>query len=178
MRRLLRILAPAALALLAAIPNASAAANEQFIQIALWHPVQIFPAETSIRGVRLNLLYGVNKELRGLDVGLVNRNTGLVKGLQHGVVGMAESDFLGWQDNIVANLTDGKMTGLQSGAYNQTAQGEGVQWGFVNVADSFHGFQFGLLNKTNTMEGLQVGLVNIISKAPSHPILPIVNWSF
>ena len=45
------------------------------IQLALWEPVQIFPEEDEIAGIRLNLLYGSIRSMIGVDVGLVNRTT-------------------------------------------------------------------------------------------------------
>ena len=50
-------------------------ADDKIIQLALFNPVQIFPEENSITGVRLNLLYGSNASVTGLDVGVVNRTT-------------------------------------------------------------------------------------------------------
>lgn len=148
------------------------------IQIALWSPAQIYPEETSILGARLNILYGVNRNVTGFDVGLINRTTGMMTGYQLGIIGVTEGGFLGWQDNVLANLARGKFVGLQTGVLNQAESGRGIQWGLVNVSDSFEGFQLGLVNKTDTLNGLQVGVLNVISKADSHPILPLINWSF
>jgi len=156
---------------------ADVGADEKPVQLALFDPAQVFPNDTSVRGVRLNLLYGYNQDMVGLDLGLVNRTAGVTKGLQHGGVGLVESDFVGWQDNFV-NVTKGSFQGLQSGAFNSVGSGEGVQFGVLNVADHVHGLQLGLLNVTNTLEGLQIGLLNVASGKESLPVLPIVNWSF
>ena len=46
-----------------------------------------------------------NVAVRGLDVGVVNHSTGGVsKGLQYGLVGVTEGAFLGWQNNLLANI--------------------------------------------------------------------------
>ena len=141
-----------------------AMAEEKPIQLALFNPVQIFPEATEIKGVRLSLFYGKNVSVTGLDWGLVNHTTtGPFLGVQFGGVGLADSDFTGWQDCWV-NVTKGKM--------------EGMQWGLVNYAGHASGFQLGLVNYAVTMHGLQIGLVNIIKQGGQFPFFPIVNWSF
>ena len=148
------------------------------IQLALVAPVQLVGADRSITGLRLNLIYGVNTSVVGLDVGLVNRNTaGVSKGLQYGIVNLVEADFTGWQDGGV-NITRGAFEGLQSGAVNSAGSGRGLQWGVVNISDSFNGLQLGLVNYAENMHGLQIGLVNIIKQNGAFPVFPIVNWSF
>lgn len=139
-------------------------AQNRPIQLALVTPIQIFPEDDSITGVRLNLLYGRNVSVSGLDLGLVNHTTtGMFKGWQHGLVGIADTDFMGWQDCGV-NITNGRC--------------EGLQWGVVNYANEMSGFQLGLVNYARSMKGLQVGLVNIIRQGGQFPVFPIVNWSF
>ncbi len=134
------------------------------IQISLVAPVQIFPERYSITGLRLNLIYGRNVSVTGLDVGLVNHTTtGKFKGLQYGLVGLADSDCAGWQDNVV-NITNGKF--------------EGFQYGFVNYAGNMNGFQLGFVNYAQTAKGLQIGLINIIRQGGLFPVFPIINWSF
>ena len=149
------------IALLAAAP---ALAQNKPIQLALVTPIQIFPEETPIVGLRLNLLYGRNVSVSGLDLGLVNHTTtGLSKGWQRGLVGLNDADFLGFQDCGV-NVTKGRC--------------EGLQWGVVNYAGEMSGLQLGLVNYTMAMKGLQIGLVNIIKQGGQFPVFPIVNWSF
>ncbi|MEE9358684.1 MAG: hypothetical protein V3U62_10540, partial [Sedimenticolaceae bacterium] len=102
-------------------------AQDKPIQLSLLAPIQIFPEDNSISGVRLSLIYGRNASVTGLDWGLVNHTTtGLSKGVQFGFVGLVDSDFVGWQDNTV-NVVKGNFEGFQSG--------------FVNYANYAHGFQ-------------------------------------
>ena len=156
------VLALAALALIFVTPVQ--AQQNRPIQIALITPAQIFPEEDPISGIRLNLIYGRNVSVTGLDLGLINHTTtGMTKGLQFGLVGLADTDFLGWQDNWV-NVTKGKF--------------EGFQWGAVNYSLDMNGFQLGVVNYAESMHGLQVGLVNIIRVGGVLPVLPIINWSF
>lgn len=140
------------------------AAQEKPIQLALFAPIQIVPEETPVKGVRLSLIYGRNTKVTGLDWGLISHTTsGLSKGAQFGLVGLADADFLGFQNSVV-NITKGNF--------------EGFQWGAVNYANHASGFQLGFVNYAVTMEGLQIGLVNIIKKGGQFPVFPFINWSF
>ncbi len=139
-------------------------AQSRPIQLSLVTPIQIFPESDTIAGLRLNLLYGRNVSVTGLDIGLVNHvTTGSFIGLQHGLVNVVDSDFMGWQHGGV-NVTQGRC--------------EGLQWGFVNYTNEMSGVQFGFVNYAKTMKGLQIGLVNIIKQGGQFPVFPIVNWSF
>jgi len=139
-------------------------AQNKPIQLALVTPIQIFPEDTPIGGVRLNLLYGRNVKVSGIDLGLVNHTTtGMSVGWQYGLVGVNDADFLGFQDCVV-NVTKGRC--------------EGLQWGFVNYTGEMSGLQLGFVNYAVTMKGLQIGLVNIIKQGGQFPVFPIVNWSF
>jgi hypothetical protein len=134
------------------------------IQLSLFPPIQLVPEGNAISGIRLNLPYGRNTSVTGLDWGLVGHSTsGVSKGVQIGLVGLVDADFTGWQSNF-ANFTKGKF--------------EGFQWGFVNYAGHASGFQLGFVNYAVSMKGLQIGLVNIIKQGGQFPIFPIVNWSF
>ena len=152
---------------LMAIPALSTQALAQQskpIQLSLFTPVQIFNENVPISGIRLSLIYGRSVSVTGLDWGLVNHTTtGKFTGVQFGAVGIADTDFKGWQDNWV-NVVKGDF--------------EGFQWGAVNVAHYANGFQLGLVNYAGSMKGLQIGLVNIIDQGGQFPVFPIVNWSF
>ena len=153
----------------------AAAEGSSPIQISLVAPVQIIKADKSVSGLRLNLIYGRNVDVTGLDWGLVNHDTGNGFAWQDGVVNIVEKNFTGWQDGAV-NLTRGEFTGFQSGWFNQTDTANGVAFGLVNVSKHMHGLQIGVFNMTETMHGLQIGVGNVIQKGKI-PILPIVNWS-
>lgn len=147
-------------------------------QLALFNPAQVRPEDTSIFLLRFNLIYGKNVSVKGLDIGIANHCTGgISKGLQWGIVGFIEGDFIGWQDQFV-NIVGGTFTGLQSGFYNDLDNGEAFQLGVINRARSVSGFQLGLVNYTEGMYGLQIGLINFIQDKDKFPVLPIVNWSF
>jgi len=148
------------------------------IQIALFNPAQIFNESIGIKGVRLNLLYGRNVFVRGIDVGLVNTcGSGESVGLQWGILGFVEGDFLGIQLNAF-NMTQDEFSGIQWGIYNDVGDGEALQFGLVNTAKNMRGLQVGFVNYTETMYGLQIGLVNIIRRKETLPVFVLVNWSF
>lgn len=153
----------AAIVLIAFTPTAHARESKP-IQLSLLAPVQLFPESTPITGLRLNLLYGRNTSVTGIDLGLVNHTTtGKFVGVQWGLVGIVDTDFLGWQNNWV-NVTKRDF--------------EGFQWGLVNVVGNGNGFMLGFVNYAKTMKGLQIGLVNVIKQGGQFPVFPIVNWSF
>lgn len=146
------------------ISPAEGNSKERLVQLSVINPVQLFPEEDSVTGLRFNLIYGKNTAVTGLDIGLVNHtSSGTMAGLQYGLVGIADSDFVGWQDNSV-NVVRGFC--------------KGMQWGVVNYAREMKGFQLGLVNYTWNMEGLQLGLINVIREGAFLPVLPLLNWSF
>lgn len=134
------------------------------INVALFDPIQIYPESTSISGLSINLIYGKNVSVSGLDWGLVNAvGEGGFKGVQWGI----------------ANIADGNSIGMQGGLVNLAQKSvEGFQYGWVNWADHVSGFQLGLVNYAGTMKGLQIGIINIIKTGGQFPVFPIINWSF
>ena len=143
---------------------AAAVAQERPFQLALVTPIQIFSEDVSITGLRLNLLYGRNQTVTGVDLGLVNHTkSGDSKGIQWGFVNLTDANFTGLQDGWV-NITKGDF--------------EGLQWGFVNYVNHGNGLMIGFVNYAMSMKGLQIGLVNFIRQGGQFPVFPIVNWSF
>ena len=97
-----RALAASAIGILTLLGSpATACAAERPIQVSIFTPAQLVPEEDGVRGLRLNLIYGRNKSVQGIDVGFVNRLTsGQSRGLQIGLVGMVDVDFCGAQLNV------------------------------------------------------------------------------
>ncbi len=108
MRRLV-VLALAVCTCFAASP--SFAAGGKPIQLALFAPAQLVPEGESVSGLRLNVIYGVNQDVQGLDLGLINHVRGTGFSWQWGGVGFVEGNFTGFQDNVI-NITKGEFTGL------------------------------------------------------------------
>jgi len=138
-------------------------AKKHPIQLAIFTPIQLFPAQDNISGLRLSLLYTKNASVSGLDWGFVTRTTNMSKGVQTGFVSIADARFVGFQYSWV-NVCKTDF--------------EGFQWGIVNYAHYCNGFQLGLVNYAGKMKGLQVGLVNVIKQGGKFPVFPIVNWTF
>jgi len=80
--------------------NIRVPAQEKPAQIALFNPVQIFPENTSIAGLRINLIYGKNASVTGLDWEFINSTTGVQKGVQFGFVNLVDGGFSGWQEGL------------------------------------------------------------------------------
>ncbi|MBZ0268714.1 hypothetical protein K8I85_11200 [bacterium] len=168
------------LAAVFALPASAARAEQHAFNVALFSPAQIFPPTDDVRGLRLNLLYGRNVNVSGVELGAVaGYVTGDFRGLQWQPVNLVDGDFTGWQTGWLFSQTRGDFLGLQSSAVNFAGgHTEGLQLGVVNVTDSMSGLQLGLVNIAERTDGLQIGLVNVIKSKESLPVLPIVNWTF
>ena len=149
------------------------------INLALWNPIQIYDENMSIKGVRLNILWGKNKNVTGLDIGIANGASGVFKGVQWGAVLNIAGEMYGWQTSFF-NISEGTTKGLQGprAIYNQMEEGTAVQIGLVNKAESIKGFQLGVMNITNNLHGLQIALLNVVLGREKWKYLPIVSWSF
>ena len=149
------------------------------VQVSIINPVQLFNEDASIKGIRFNLLYGKNRTMHGLDVGLVNQvGEGSFKGMQYGFANITDASAKGLQLGVV-NFNKGSMTGLQWGGVNTTKEMKGFQYGVVNHAGTMRGFQLGFVNYAEVMDkGLQIGLINIIREGGKFPVFPVINWSF
>jgi len=162
---------------------APVAAQENPFQIALIGPtMQLVDDAADIQGFRLNLIYGVNRNMTGLDLGLINHTRGHMTGVGFGLVNVADDGFSGWQSGAV-NVAGGEFTGLQWSPWtvlslaNFVEAGEGAQIAVAfNRAQYLRGFQLSLVNVAEDMYGVQVGLINIIRSKPDLWILPLFNW--
>lgn len=154
-----------------------------------------FPGEHwDVGPVRINLISGRNRDVYGLDIGLIGNMVeeefagvqvaGFFNRIGHsdGAVQLAcifnrcERGLSGLQVAL-ANSDDGELDGLQIGAFNRAAVLDGMQLGIVNIIDSGDGVQIGLINSARELDGLQIGLVNIIRDS-TMPFFPVVNFAF
>ena len=168
-----RLLLSATLALSVATPLAA----QSPIQLALFNPIQIVKQDKAVKGLRFDLIYGVNSMVTGLDLGLVNMSTGTGHnaGIQFGGVSMVKGSFTGWQSNLFSS-TEGRFVGLQTGLISMSHESQGLQWSGVNSAWNHHGLQLAVVNYARQINGVQIGLVNIIKTGGQFPVFPIVNW--
>lgn len=176
------------------------------LQVSLVHPVQLFSKTTPVQGLRINLIYGVNEKVDGMDWGLVNRVTQESKGMQLGALPFGGAnitkDLQGLQFAGLGagmNVADGEAAGLQVAGllagFNKAHNITGVQLAAfigINVADDMRGaqiafvcnravtaqgLQIGMVNVCERMQGIQIGLVNIIREGRL-PVFPILNAQF
>lgn len=140
------------------IPFSAFSAEWTPLQVSLIHPVQVFPKETKVQGLRINLLYGVNDEMAGIDLGLVNRTMGTTQGLQLGAF-----PFGGF--NITEDLEGIQFAGFYGGANIANKDVSGVQisgvWAGANFANGdVSGLQvagiIGGINKAGNLDGIQI----------------------
>jgi hypothetical protein len=145
-------------------------------QIGIWGPkVQIFPEQTRVVGLRLNLACSDNRDMTGLDLGLVGK-AGRMDAIQINLANLVDEEFNGIGVGLFNQV--GSVAGLQAGLFNNVAHDmSGFQLGLFNVADDATGFQIGLVNRTVSMRGVQIGLVNLIEDGPV-TFFPILNASF
>lgn len=127
------------------VPGMAAAKSP--VQVAIWHPIQYIDDDESIGRFRFCLLYGVNKDVTGVDVSpLAARTTGNQLGLQLAMYAEVDGDLSGWQGGGVARV-GGTLRGVQHGfLFNEAGDVRGVQISLINRADSLDGAQIGLLN--------------------------------
>jgi hypothetical protein len=162
------------LAVLAATP--ALAMEMTPFQIGFWGAnAQLFPAETKVMGLRLNLAMSDNQDVMGFDVGLVSR-AGRMDAFQLNLMNRVQAEFNGISAGLF-NQT-GSMSGVQMGLFNQVMHDvNGFQLGLFNMADDVTGFQLGLINRTVSLRGIQLGLINLVEQGPL-TFFPLVNAAF
>ncbi|MCH8474661.1 MAG: hypothetical protein LAT55_05470 [Opitutales bacterium] len=170
--------------------------SEKGFEAALFHPVQIHDENTSITGVRLNVFYAINQDVKGVDLGFIGlgRTRGDQVGISWNFIGsIVEGDMVGWQTGLYTdvygdftglkggfiNIQRGDMVGWQSGVVNFAhSEFKGLQTGFYNSAADMRGLQFGVVNYAENLHGLQIGLANINASGDPLYFFPFVNFSF
>lgn len=180
-----------------AIACVAARADVPF-QFGFWAPdLQTAPVTEDVRGLRIDVLYGENRNVSGVDLGLVNSTTGdfvgfgwapganLVDGSAAGVqwswiYSHTAGEFTGWQTAIVSRIGGHGSCGLQTGWVTlNESDFTGAQIGLFNKAETLKGLQLGLVNWAERLDGgLQIGLVNYAANSDLCQVLPIVNWQF
>ncbi len=150
------------------------------LQLSLAAPAQLVPKESEICGARINLLWGDNKAVWGIDAGLVNGAGKLggieIGGLVNQLKGIDETPMRSWgfqaaglvNTNVKAPFTGIQVAGLVND--HNDASFAGLQAaGLVNDNDrsSFGGIQVALLSNQNfqsEVTGVQLALFNHAQK--------------
>ncbi len=140
----------------------------------IYQPVQLFNDYTNIYGMRLSLFMTENKDVYGLDAGLVclSRNS---YGIQASMINMVDKDSDGLIFGLF-NSAGNRLFGGQVGFYNQSGMNyfdktirknctsRGVQIGWMNhVQAIFKGCQLGIGNISDSyFSGVQIGFGNFV----------------
>jgi hypothetical protein len=171
----------AALLLVALLAGAGDAASQtpSFtpLQISVLPVAQIFREDLPVRGIRLNLVYGRQQWVTGLDAGFFNEVRQDMSGLGVGIVNLSYGDASGVQ-LALTNSVDGRFRGLQTALANVN-EGDlsGIQLGGLNVTEDGSGMQLGLWNRASSLKGVQLGLININANG-FLPFFPFINFGF
>jgi len=173
------------------------------LSVGLVPPLEFPPNDFNIVGARISLIYGKQRDVFGLDLGLVGNTTdGSFGGTAFsGVFNYNKGDVtvLGLQAaggvNINANKThvyglqlaglaninnaESSVTGLQLALANvsEHTQVYGFQVGVYNRAQDVYGFQIGLVNVATNLHGVQIGLLNF-NRTGLLAVSPILNVGF
>ena len=146
-------------------------------QLSIWAPkLQLVPPEIAISGLKLNLPYGGNNNVTGLDLGFfsINGNTNAI--LQVNLFNRTDEDFIGCQVGLI-NLS-GNSSGVNVGLLNSAeSMSSGLTIGLVNTSLEPRGVQSGIVNYTEFLTGFQIGIANIVTKS-TVPFFPIINFCF
>ena len=155
---------------------ASAAPSWTPFQLGIAGPAcQLFPEETAVTGLRLNLAASRNDSVTGIDAGLVSVG-GDIQAVRVNLVNLADYHFSGVEVGLFNR--EEALSGLSIGLFNAIdGDGSGIQIGVFNKANVMTGLQIGLFNQAITMRGLQIGLVNLIDDGPL-TFFPVINMAF
>jgi len=147
------------------------------LQVSLAPPAQIHREDVPVRGLRLNVVYGVQQRVFGLDAGLFNEVGENLSGVGIGILNIARKDATGFQAGA-ANTVSGDFRGLQVafGNYNE-GNLTGAQIGAGNVTEGGFGLQVGVFNQATSLKGVQIGLFNV-NENGFLPFFPIINFGF
>lgn len=147
------------------------------LQLTLFTPIQVFAENYDVYGLRLNLIYGVNQNLRGLDLGMFNVGRGLMEGVQLGI-GNRVAGLAGAQIGLLNSAGESEGGAFQLGLFNHAGEYAGLQLGPINFARDVNGAQIGIINICETTAGVQIGVINIISQSDFLVFCPLINAQF
>jgi hypothetical protein len=126
-------------------------------------PAQYPSARANIYGLRLSLPMSINKDVCGLDLGVVGLTSGGIYGLQVTPFNWSDGGANGMQIAGLANVIDNNAIAMQVAPFNMVRGDAAVaQIGVFNYAISYIGLQMGVLNWNCTqLTGSQIGAINV-----------------
>ena len=137
-------------------------------QFAFFSPLQVFPDYFNVYGLRLNLPYGSNNTIYGLDVGFAN-TCDTQYGLNVAVfLSRRKTAMYGISFAGIFSISQGDDIGLSmAGFYNETGTIRGLQTALLcNQTKHVKGVQLGLYNYAREMDGVQIGILNYCKAQP------------
>ena len=151
-----------------------------------------YPDNQNVRGFRFNLLYGDHENVRGLDLGFVNK-TKTFHGVQTTLgfgVNIVTEEMRGLQFNI-AGFNYAKKGGYQLGLFTMNIAEEaklqlsflnwsksvGSQFSLLNVATDDAVYQFSLLGNYAGRADFQFALTANIADSEAQQISPLGNYA-
>ena len=155
--------------------------NSTPFQLGFFYPAQLHPQDYSVDGLRWDIIYGVNDDVKGIDFGIVNKSFGSAHGLELGAVDLVDKgfggvqlglfndvkrDFKGVQLGLIANVTGRSCEGFQAAVF------------YNDAAEEMHGLQLGLINHTGSLQGIQLGLLNFNDDTRYLGFFPFINAAF
>src|SRR5574344_1522394 len=138
------------LVILCAFAAAASIARADVAEFSLFAPAQTAAVASDITGLRLDLVYGANRDMYGLDLGVAGKTSG---------------DAIGIQVEVGVNRVEGDASGTQAALCMNSVlkNAYGVQWayGVNHVGGNFSGYQDGIYNRVEgTARGLEIGVVS------------------
>ena len=165
-------------ALVVAFAGAAASAFDTTpLQLSIWPPrLQVVPDYIDVSGIKLNLPFGGNQTIVGLDAGIASTSH-KTSALQVNLLNRVHEEYAGLQVGLL-NQT-GNSSGVQIGVLMNATDSiaKGIQIGLINTSLEMSGLQIGLINYTEFMTGFQIGVINIIRESII-PFFPIINFCF
>ena len=151
------------------------------VEINLVPSVQLHPTNYSVQSFRWDIIYGVNEDVQGLDLGFVNYAYGGEHGVELGLFNQVDKDFGGLQLSLL-NQVKRHAKGVQIGAL---ANVDGLSFDGLQAAvfyngteEQMHGLQVGLINHAGSLYGIQIGLLNFSDDSKYVGFLPFINAAF
>lgn len=174
MKKLASVILFSALLAVAVLPAAALDCTPVQIGIA-GEACQIFPNETDVIGLRLNLAASRNDTVSGIDLGLVSLGAD-IQAVRVNLYNGSDYRFCGLEAGLVNR--DVALAGLAVAPFNLVSgDASAIQIGLFNHANFMTGLQIGVFNHANSLRGVQIGLINLIEDGPL-TFFPVFNMAF
>jgi hypothetical protein len=150
-------------------------------QVSFIHPLQVYSDDYSVDCFRLDIIYGVNEDVKGVDIGMINETKHNVHGFEWGLVNQVKDDFGGWQLGLVNEVHHdfkGFQLGLLANRTKGSCQGFQASVFFNDAEEDLRGLQLGIVNNTGSLYGVQIGLLNFNDDERYLGFFPFIRAAF